>query len=192
MQQSPQMTNIPPSFAQQAITTEQIQKLLDENKRLILAILESQNVGKFSECTMYQSQLQKNLMYLAAIADAQPPTSMPPSQMPLHSSATQQGHSMQHPTPAPPSQQAGGFPPKSPFQFNAVPQIRDQQHLPQFQQQSPLQGLMGMRPGAVNAMQQAMLTGPGSSGKFMDARGSKQDGSEAGSVDGQGRLSFGP
>uniref|UniRef100_A0A8R7U8L0 SS18 N-terminal domain-containing protein n=1 Tax=Triticum urartu TaxID=4572 RepID=A0A8R7U8L0_TRIUA len=55
------------------ITTEQIQKYLDENKQLILAILENQNLGKLAECAQYQAQLQKNLLYLAAIADAQPP-----------------------------------------------------------------------------------------------------------------------
>ncbi|KAL5648637.1 hypothetical protein ACJX0J_039446, partial [Zea mays] len=53
---------------------KQIQKYLDENKQLILAILENQNLGKLAECAQYQSQLQKNLLYLAAIADAQPQT----------------------------------------------------------------------------------------------------------------------
>ena len=55
-----------------AITTELIQRYLDENQQLILAILENQNVGKLTECTQYQAKLQQNLMYLAAIADAQP------------------------------------------------------------------------------------------------------------------------
>jgi hypothetical protein len=54
------------------ITTELIQKYLDENQSLILAILENQNVGKLSDCATYQTRLQQNLMYLAAIADAQP------------------------------------------------------------------------------------------------------------------------
>ncbi|KAL5672503.1 hypothetical protein ACJX0J_016809, partial [Zea mays] len=49
---------------------------LDENKQLILAILENQNLGKLAECAQYQSQLQKNLLYLAAIADAQPETAV--------------------------------------------------------------------------------------------------------------------
>ena len=55
------------------ITTELIQKSLDENQTLILAILENQNVGKLEACNQYQARLQQNLMYLAAIADAQPP-----------------------------------------------------------------------------------------------------------------------
>ncbi|KAH9538489.1 hypothetical protein CY35_15G008200 [Sphagnum magellanicum] len=45
---------------------------LDENKQLILAILDNQNLGKLNECASYQAKLQQNLMYLAAIADAQP------------------------------------------------------------------------------------------------------------------------
>ncbi|CAM6029084.1 unnamed protein product [Sphagnum balticum] len=54
------------------ITTELIQKYLDENKQLILAILDNQNLGQLNECATYQAKLQQNLMYLAAIADAQP------------------------------------------------------------------------------------------------------------------------
>ncbi|KAG8380686.1 hypothetical protein BUALT_Bualt06G0041800 [Buddleja alternifolia] len=45
---------------------------LDENKSLILKIVESQNSGKLSECAENQARLQRNLMYLAAIADSQP------------------------------------------------------------------------------------------------------------------------
>ncbi|ONK80770.1 uncharacterized protein A4U43_C01F21540 [Asparagus officinalis] len=45
---------------------------LDENKQLILAILENQNSGKADECAENQAKLQRNLMYLAAIADSQP------------------------------------------------------------------------------------------------------------------------
>ncbi|KAL9320393.1 hypothetical protein ACSQ67_012232 [Phaseolus vulgaris] len=51
---------------------------LDENKSLILKIVESQNSGKLSECAENQARLQRNLMYLAAIADSQPqPPTMP-------------------------------------------------------------------------------------------------------------------
>ncbi|KAJ9681062.1 hypothetical protein PVL29_020116 [Vitis rotundifolia] len=82
MQQNPQMIPVMPSFPPTNITTEQIQKYLDENKKLILAILDNQNLGKLAECAQYQAQLQKNLMYLAAIADAQPqaPPTMPPQE----------------------------------------------------------------------------------------------------------------
>ncbi|KAF9605308.1 hypothetical protein IFM89_015924 [Coptis chinensis] len=47
-------------------------RYLDENKSLILKILENQNYGKLSECAENQARLQRNLMYLAAIADSQP------------------------------------------------------------------------------------------------------------------------
>ncbi|XP_024520829.1 GRF1-interacting factor 2 [Selaginella moellendorffii] len=63
------------------ITTELIQKYLDENKQLILAILDNQNLGKLHECAAYQSKLQQNLMYLAAIADAQPQNPLPGGQV---------------------------------------------------------------------------------------------------------------
>nr|GFB64233.1 GRF1-interacting factor 2-like [Tanacetum cinerariifolium] len=39
--------------------------------------MNNQNLGKLAECAQYQALLQKNLMYLAAIADAQPPTPTP-------------------------------------------------------------------------------------------------------------------
>nr|GEW26063.1 GRF1-interacting factor 1-like [Tanacetum cinerariifolium] len=61
-----------------SITTDHIQQYLDENKALILNILENQNTGKFSECAENQTRLQHNLMYLAAIADCQP------KQSPIH------------------------------------------------------------------------------------------------------------
>ncbi|KAL9683355.1 hypothetical protein QQ045_015176 [Rhodiola kirilowii] len=54
------------------VTTDHIQQYLDENKSLILKIVESQNSGKMSECAENQARLQRNLMYLAAIADSQP------------------------------------------------------------------------------------------------------------------------
>ncbi|TKY74035.1 GRF1-interacting factor 2 [Spatholobus suberectus] len=52
------------------LTTEQIQKYLEENKELILAILEYQNMGKFTEIAQYQAKLQHNLTFLAKLADA--------------------------------------------------------------------------------------------------------------------------
>mmetsp|Transcript_47173 Transcript_47173/g.75528 ORF Transcript_47173/g.75528 Transcript_47173/m.75528 type:complete len:95 (-) Transcript_47173:129-413(-) len=64
------------------VTTELIQKYLDENQNLITAILESQNVGKLQDCMQYQAKLQHNLMYLAAIADATPVQAPPPAAPP--------------------------------------------------------------------------------------------------------------
>jgi hypothetical protein len=46
---------------------------LDENQALILAILENTNLNQLEQCAPFQSRLQQNLMYLAAIADAQRP-----------------------------------------------------------------------------------------------------------------------
>lgn len=70
------------NYAGTSITTELIQKYLDENKQLILAILDNQNLGKLNECATYQAKLQQNLMYLAAIADAQPQVSQNSTQVP--------------------------------------------------------------------------------------------------------------
>ncbi|XP_042375213.1 GRF-interacting factor 1-like [Zingiber officinale] len=53
------------------VTTDIIQQYLDENKQLILAILDNQSAGKADECAENQAKLQRNLMYLAAIADSQ-------------------------------------------------------------------------------------------------------------------------
>ncbi|KAK8965909.1 GRF1-interacting factor 3 [Platanthera guangdongensis] len=132
------------------ITTEQIQKYLDENKQLILAILDNQNLGKLAECAQYQAQLQKNLLYLAAIADAQPPTpSVRPQVAPLPQPSMQQGAPFI-------MQQNPAFSPRPLMQFNPQ-QLHDQQ-----QQQHRLMNFpphMGMRPGVMNglqAMQQAM------------------------------------
>ncbi|KAG6493443.1 hypothetical protein ZIOFF_048429 [Zingiber officinale] len=66
------------------VTTDIIQQYLDENKQLILAILDNQNAGKAEECAENQAKLQRNLMYLAAIADGQqtpPLAQFPPNHM---------------------------------------------------------------------------------------------------------------
>lgn len=195
MQQTPQMIPMMPSFPQQTnITTEQIQKYLDENKKLILAILDNQNLGKLAECAQYQAQLQKNLMYLAAIADAQPQTPALPPQMAPHP-AMQQGFYMQHPQAAAMAQQQGMFPQKMPMQFGNPHQMQDQQHQQQQQQlhQQAMQGQMGLRPGGINngmhpMHNEAALGGSGSGGPN-DGRGSgsKQDASEAGTAGGDGQ-----
>ncbi|CAM0874017.1 unnamed protein product [Alopecurus aequalis] len=156
------------------ITTEQIQKYLDENKQLILAILENQNLGKLAECAQYQAQLQKNLLYLAAIADAQPPqnpASRPQmGQQPGAMPGT--GHYMS---------QVPMFPPRTPL---TPQQMQEQQHQQLQQQQAqalafPAQ--MVMRTGAINGMQpmQGDSAHPAAPGTA-DGRGSKQDAAAAG------------
>ncbi|KAG6784909.1 hypothetical protein POTOM_010622 [Populus tomentosa] len=219
MQQPPQMIPMMASFPPTNITTEQIQGVvsfcnssfilcinwflhgflggfyLDENKRLILAIWDNQNLGKLAECAQYQTQLQKNLMYLAAIADAQPQTPAMP-QMAPHPALQQGTYYMQHPQAAAMAQQPGIFPPKMPLQFNAVHQMQD----PQLLHQQAMQGQMGIRPiGANNGTHpmraEIALVALGSSGHSASAGtndmcgGSKQHDSEAattGGADGQG------
>ncbi|XP_065627812.1 uncharacterized protein LOC112035658 isoform X1 [Quercus suber] len=63
-QQSPDMLNngAPSILANTNITIEQIQKYLDENIDLILAIMENQNVGKFVECA--QSVMDFHFFYV--------------------------------------------------------------------------------------------------------------------------------
>ncbi|XP_076946004.1 GRF1-interacting factor 3-like [Bidens hawaiensis] len=186
-QSQPPTLNSGASFTPNAITTEQIQKCLDDNKNLIMAILENQNLGKFQECAQYQAVLQKNLMYLAAIADAQPPApapaptpgppapqtstpQMPPNSMPQQANSYMQQQQQQHQV----GQVQGGGVPKLPFQLNALRPQDQQQHLLQMQQQMQ----MGMRQNGMIGMHQAMQSAP---------VGMKQDGSEAASGgDGQG------
>ncbi|XP_020100655.1 GRF1-interacting factor 3-like isoform X2 [Ananas comosus] len=131
---------------------------LDENKQLILAILDNQNLGKLSECAQYQAQLQKNLLYLAAIADAQSQSpSARPQMMPQGPIMPPQGSAYM--------QQAQIFPPRAPLQFNPQ-QIQEQQlHPPP--NVMPFPPHMAMRPNnAINGIH-AMHADPshgGSSG----------------------------
>ncbi|KAE9605767.1 hypothetical protein Lal_00025491 [Lupinus albus] len=194
MHQTPQMIPVMPSFPPTNITTEQIQKYLDENKKLILAILDNQNLGKLAECAQYQAQLQKNLMYLAAIADAQPQTPTMPPQMTPHP-AMQQGFYMQHPQAAAMTQQPGLFPQKMPLQFGSPHQMQEQQQQLHHQQQQAIQGQMGLRPGGPNTGMHSMHSeatlggssggGPPSAPGPNDTRGgSKQVASDSGAAGG--------
>ncbi|KAB2595870.1 GRF1-interacting factor 3-like [Pyrus ussuriensis x Pyrus communis] len=196
MQQPPQMIPVMPSLPPTNITTEQIQKYLDDNKKLILAILDNQNLGKLAECAQYQALLQKNLMYLAAIADAQPQAPAAPPQMAPHPAMQQAGYYMQHPQAAAMAQQQGIFSPKMPMQFNNMHQMHDPH-----QHQQAMQGQMGMRPGGPNGMPSMHHTeathgggsgGPNSAGGPNDGRGGSKDASESGAGgDGQGTSAGG-
>ncbi|KAL3524451.1 hypothetical protein ACH5RR_017285 [Cinchona calisaya] len=175
-QPTPPSNSSPPAplpFSPNSITTEQIQKCLDDNKNLILAILENQNLGKVSECAQYQAVLQRNLMYLAAIADAQPQQPMAPSQPPSNSGAEQGNYAQQAQTTTPQQQQ--GVPvQKFPFQLNAI-RSQDQQHqLLHFQAQQQIRGQAGVDRGMHQIMQ-----------------GSKQSSLDANSVHGQGKSALG-
>ncbi|GAB2224089.1 hypothetical protein Droror1_Dr00004836 [Drosera rotundifolia] len=173
MQQPPPMMPAMPSFPQASITTEQIQKCLDENKKLILAILDNQNLGKLAECAQYQAQLQKNLMYLAAIADAQPQMPAVPPQMAPHPAMQQGAYYMQHPQAAAMAQQAGAFPPKMPVQFAMPQHLQEQQQL----HQQAIQGHMSMRPGGPTNGMRPMHMDPALGGGPAASAGanSKQD-----------------
>uniref|UniRef100_A0A0E0MH73 SS18 N-terminal domain-containing protein n=1 Tax=Oryza punctata TaxID=4537 RepID=A0A0E0MH73_ORYPU len=158
---------VPPAAG---ITTEQIQKYLDENKQLILAILENQNLGKLAECAQYQAQLQKNLLYLAAIADAQPPQNPGSRPQMMQPGATPgAGHYMS---------QVPMFPPRTPL----TPQQMQEQQQQQLQQQQAqalaFPGQMLMRPGTVNGMQSIPVADP--------ARAADLQTAAPGSVDGRG------
>ncbi|CDP08629.1 unnamed protein product [Coffea canephora] len=198
MQQTP-MIPVMPSFPPTNITTEQIQKYLDENKKLILAILDNQNLGKLAECAQYQAQLQKNLMYLAAIADAQPQTPTMPPQMAAHPAMQQGGFYMQHPQAGAMAQQPGVFPAKMPLQYNNPHQLQDhhQQQLHQ-QHQQGIQGQVSVRPGGPNngmhpMHSEAALGGGGPPASSGPSDRNKQDASEAGpsGADGQGNSATG-
>ncbi|KAE8660535.1 GRF1-interacting factor 3 [Hibiscus syriacus] len=145
------------------------------------------------------SSAEKNLMYLAAIADAQPqttPTSTMPPQMAPNPAMQPGGYFMQHPEAAAMVQQAGISPQKVPWQFNSPHQMQDPQ-----QHQQAMQGQMGIRPGGPNngihPMYAKASLGGGSSGGVSPASGqndgragNKQDDSEAG-ADGQGSTAGG-
>ncbi|KAL3651266.1 SSXT protein (N-terminal region) [Castilleja foliolosa] len=203
-----QTMNPAPSMPLNLVSTEQIQKYLDENKNLIMAILECQNSGKVAECAQFQAVLQKNLMYLAAIADAQPPGSSASSQPPTSSVAPQGEPHVSQPQPANSQMQqqvgGGGPVPKLPFQMNALrPQDQQQHQLMQFQQQQQQQQQQQMQQqgqfslgggGANNGLhflmqQQPGLGGPGG---MMDFRGGQPGGLESSSGDGHGNLALGP
>ncbi|KAK1577441.1 hypothetical protein Q3G72_021817 [Acer saccharum] len=148
MQQPNEMMSPPPLPLN--LTTEQIQKYLEENKQLIMVIMENQNLGKAAECALYQTQLQNNLMYLAKIADNQPQPPKAPSQLNIYSSpfdniatpsqpSMQEEHYMQPSQAAISQQQQQGF--ISPM---------SQQQLSYVQQQQLIQAQMGMRPAGAS------------------------------------------
>ncbi|XP_002129850.2 uncharacterized protein LOC100182754 [Ciona intestinalis] len=53
-----------------AVTQETIQKMLDENSRLIQCIVDEQQNGRMQDCSRYQQILHRNLVWLATVADS--------------------------------------------------------------------------------------------------------------------------
>lgn len=161
--------------------------------------MDNQNLGKLADCAHYQALLQKNLMYLAAIADAQPQGPMMTSQMAPHPVMQQGGFYMQHPQAAAVPQQPV-FTPKGPLQFNNPHPMQELQQQQQMHQHHPqgLPGQMGMRPvGANNSMNPIHAevsrgggsnTAPPETKAPSDVRGgNKQDAPEAGASGADGR-----
>ncbi|KAJ6694133.1 hypothetical protein OIU85_004876 [Salix viminalis] len=177
---------------------------LDENKSLILKIVESQNLGKLSECAENQARLQRNLMYLAAIADSQPQPPSMHSQFPS-SSIMQPGgaHYMQHQQAQQMTPQALMAARSSMLQYAQQPFSALQQH-----QVQALHSQLGMSSGGSAGLHMlqndAIVAGGGGAlgaGGFPDfgidaagrgiASGSKQDIRSAGSSEGRGGSSGG-
>ncbi|CAA2970218.1 grf1-interacting factor 1 [Olea europaea subsp. europaea] len=129
---------------------------LDENKSLILKIVESQNSGKMSECAENQARLQRNLMYLAAIADAQPQPPSMHSQYPGGGILQPGAHYMQH-------QQAQQMTPQSLMAARSS-MLYSQQQYSALQQQA-LHSQLGMNTGGSSGlMLQGEPHGAGGSG----------------------------
>ncbi|KAK6118516.1 hypothetical protein DH2020_047783 [Rehmannia glutinosa] len=166
--------NSAPSTPLNLVSTEQIQKYLDENKNLIMAILESQNMGKVAECAQ---PLVNNQVYLQA------PTSSVAPQGEPHMLQTQA---------SPAQQQPGGPVPKMPFQLNVLRPQDQQNQFIQFQQQQQLQGHFSLGGGGANNGLHFMQPGIGGSGGMMDFRGNQPGGLEASSGDVHGNLALGP
>ncbi|CAO2142417.1 unnamed protein product [Urochloa humidicola] len=185
-----QQMSMPPAPAAAAappaagITTEQIQKAsggrFDQRLDLCAVLVRARlGVPVIFLFWGYQAQLQKNLLYLAAIADAQPqppqnaasrPQMMQPGMVPGA------GHYMS---------QVPMFPPRTPL----TPQQMQEQQQQQLQQQQAqalaFPGQMVMRPATVNGMQ-AMQADPAAAAAAAaslqqsahvpaDGRGGKQD-----------------
>lgn len=162
MQMQPMMAAYYPSN----VTTDHIQQYLDENKSLILKIVESQNSGKLGECAENQARLQRNLMYLAAIADSQPQPSMHSQYQP--GGIMQPGaHYLQQ------QQQAQQMTPQSLMaaRSNMLYGQQQQQPYSALQQQQALHSHLGMSTGGssgLHILQGEAHGAGGSSGGFPD------------------------
>eukprot|EP00884_Botryococcus_braunii_P014965 jgi/Botrbrau1/2346/Bobra.39_1s0033.1 len=92
-----------PANQAQTPTTELIQQYLEDNERLIHAVMENMAAGRLESVAKYQQRLQQNLMYLASVADSYQPTAtaQPQGGAQQPQSAVQQPHSgVQQQTPA--------------------------------------------------------------------------------------------
>ncbi|XP_060185218.1 GRF1-interacting factor 1-like isoform X2 [Lycium barbarum] len=185
MQMQPMMAAYYPTN----VTTDHIQQYLDENKSLILKIVESQNSGKLSECAENQARLQRNLMYLAAIADSQPQPSSMHSQFSSGGMMQAGTHNYLQ------QQQAQQMATQSLMAARSSSMLYGQQQLSPFQQQQ-----LGMSSGSGNSGLHHMLQsessphgGGGGNGGFSHdfSRANKQDIGSTMSAEGRGGSSGG-
>ncbi|PON81200.1 SS18 family [Trema orientale] len=131
-----------PSVPITNVPTEDIQKCLEENKQLILTIMENQNLGRFNECAPHRAQLQQNLMFLSSLADALQESAALPQ---ILAQSTMQP--LQHPQ----SQQQAASPPRQ------QPSLLNQQQFIQSQMAMQIGAGMGInQEGLVD--QQAALS----------------------------------
>ncbi|XP_042383444.1 GRF-interacting factor 1-like isoform X1 [Zingiber officinale] len=145
---------------------------LDENKQLILAILDNQNTGKAEECAENQAKLQRNLMYLAAIADSQQAptlTQFPPNSM------------MQSGPRYMPHQAAQQLTPQS-LLAARTSMLYQQSPISSLQQQAALHGQLGASSGFNILHGEASVGFP----DFGRGNSSKQEGGSALSTEGRG------
>ncbi|WKA03204.1 hypothetical protein VitviT2T_021328 [Vitis vinifera] len=154
MQMQPMMAAYYPSN----VTTDHIQQYLDENKSLILKIVESQNSGKLTECAENQARLQRNLMYLAAIADSQPQPPTMHAQFPPSGIVQPGAHYMQH-------QQAQQMTPQSLLAARSS-MLYSQQPFSALQQQQAIHSQLGMGSGGSAGLHMLQSEGsnPGGNG----------------------------
>ncbi|KAM6555266.1 hypothetical protein CsatB_002285 [Cannabis sativa] len=146
-------------------STERIQMCLEENKELILAIMENQNQGKFNECAPYRAKLQNNLMFLSNLADTltkQPDVVSPPQPQMQAQSTMQQ---LQHHPQAAMSQQ----------QQHQQQQHQQQQQALFLHQQQFNQAQKAMQMGAGMGNSQESL-GAGHAGNYIGKPGFGNDG----------------
>ncbi|CAM8931949.1 unnamed protein product [Rhodiola kirilowii] len=164
-----QMQPIMSAYYPNTITSDHIQQYLDENKSLILKIVESQNSGKLNECAENQARLQKNLMYLAAIADSQPQPPAMHSQF-ATSSMMQSGspYMQQH-------QQAQQMTPQSLMAARSSMMYNSQNPYAALQQHQALHSQLGMSSGGLHMLQGEATAGGSSDFGRIESGGSKHD-----------------
>ncbi|XP_023545700.1 GRF1-interacting factor 1 [Cucurbita pepo subsp. pepo] len=182
MQMQPMMAAYYPNN----VTTDHIQQYLDENKSLILKIVESQNSGKLNECAENQARLQRNLMYLAAIADSQPQPTAMHAQYSSSGIIQPGGHYIQH-------QQAQQMTPQSLMAARSS-MLYTQQPYSTLQQQQALHSQLGMSSGGgigFNMLQNDAANAGGGNGGGLGGGGGFPDFGHGGSLGGGSKQDMG-